>query len=528
MEMSDDEYGHALVEELHGLTEDLIKARSEREASREILQDLQAEHEMLVQQVEQRKRQQEMHLEMDLLRKAADAKKREKVQLLRELAALKRYYLRLHKVAGIEYESAVDEKVLLQSPKDPSYREEGGCEIDDQDDGDESNGTRNGQKRCPSSPTAVRRRRRVQRSRSSRSSSSSEIAVASSVSPRSPRRRIGGGLDAAACTSKKSLMRSAPDLSNWNDQSTDDEHQSKRRGSNDRFPRRGGRRVSARSSQNTHTNKSSRGGSLAPSGLELTRERSNVEDESPRRIRKGTKRTPSTASSDIQDIMTAEVDTGKIDKVRVAVDTGPGRHVSLMESKGGETSSSATVHATLERTTAIDVNVNDDDNRSLSHEDLLDEDSEADDIDETVEQLVWEQNMAPPESPNNLPSYRAHHQTNSQEIVDIRSSNSDLLFLKPERQISPGRLTSYRGEVKTSNAPSFADPMPLPSRGENGSHPRSMFLSLDDFSSDEEGGADLVSGNDSQPIDNACDDYDEVIVVSPQPPSSRAASPNIR
>ena len=102
MIMDDETYGHALIKELAGLTQELEEVKAERDQARQLLQVIKREQETLQQQLVQRQRRQEQLNELENLKKTVEARKREKAHLLRELASSKREYCRLQKLAGLE------------------------------------------------------------------------------------------------------------------------------------------------------------------------------------------------------------------------------------------------------------------------------------------------------------------------------------------------------------------------------------------------------------------------------------------
>ena len=67
--MNDDDFAKALAQHLEDLTADLTAARHERERGRKLLEHLQAEHQSLRQQKEQRQMRQELALTVTLLQK---------------------------------------------------------------------------------------------------------------------------------------------------------------------------------------------------------------------------------------------------------------------------------------------------------------------------------------------------------------------------------------------------------------------------------------------------------------------------
>lgn len=189
MTMTDEEYGRALVAELHALARDLLDVREERERSREGLAEAQMEFESLRAQSQQVQSRNALQMEMELLKKQVDAKKREKVQILKYLASVKRKHLRLQRAAGLAPEVAVDE----DEEEEEGEEEANTAPLTDHEESEEipARSNSSSDNKCPVTPTRRRRssKKQLQRSRSNMSASSSRSEPASPKRTQSPTRR---------------------------------------------------------------------------------------------------------------------------------------------------------------------------------------------------------------------------------------------------------------------------------------------------------------------------------------------------
>lgn len=177
--MDDAEYGAALLQELVELSQDLWMARKERQVARAKFAATERDHASWKKQLDQRVSHNHALLEQELLKQQIDAKKREKVRLLKEVAAAKGRHNDLQKRAGFDVSSfsapATDQRRhneeingrdYIDNDNDDNYCLENDPAREDWGAAALTDGARdaaNGLPSCPKSPGNSTRRRKVLR-----------------------------------------------------------------------------------------------------------------------------------------------------------------------------------------------------------------------------------------------------------------------------------------------------------------------------------------------------------------------------